>query len=124
MPKCDYWFCLLLNAFRLLRRDDCELWICGKGDNSNLRDAVKIDPRIKYIGLLPRDELAERMNKADIFVNPRPSNIPGNERNFPSKLLEYLGYLKPIVSTMAQAGPDYRDLLFVPRDGLKNFYFL
>ena len=108
---------LLLNAFRLLRRDDCELWICGKGDNSNLRDAVKIDPRIKYIGLLPRDELVERMNKADIFVNPRPSNIPGNERNFPSKLLEYLGYLKPIVSTMTPGvSPDYRDLLFVPRD--------
>jgi len=54
----------------------------------------------------------ERQN-AFAFVNPRPVNIRMGETNFPSKILEYLSYCKPILSTKSPGlAPYYDNLLF------------
>lgn len=105
---------LLLEGFKNIILKDIELWICGHGTNENLLDDLKNDNRIKYFGFVSDDKLHELSLKADIFVNPRPSNINGNKMNFPSKILEYLSYKKPIVSTWTPGLSDeYKDVLII-----------
>jgi glycosyltransferase involved in cell wall biosynthesis len=64
-----------------------------------------------------RDRLAGLMGQADIFVNPRPSMIPENRANFPSKLLEYLSWGRPVISTLTPGvPPSYRSILIPVED--------
>ena len=102
---------LLLEAFAKVRSEG-ELWICGKGDQQVVERAAAADPRIKYFGPLSEADLRERCLQARGFVNPRPCDLPGNTSNFPSKVLEYLSYGKPIVSTYTPGlSPAYREVL-------------
>ncbi|MDD5596359.1 MAG: glycosyltransferase [Victivallaceae bacterium] len=104
----------LLKAFRLISGPDIELWICGPGINSDLEAARKSDPRIKFQGLVSEERLQRIYRQAAVLVNPRPNNINGNTMNFPSKVLEYLSYGKPVVSTWTPGlSPDYREVLEV-----------
>lgn len=104
----------LVEAFREVERPDIELWICGFGSNRDVDRAVGEDPRIRFLGLLPEDRLDEVRERATLFVNPRPSSRPGNAGNFPSKLLDYLKYGKPIISTWTPGiEPGYRRVLTV-----------
>ncbi len=105
---------LLLEGFKNIILKDIELWICGHGTNESLLEDLKHDNRIKYFGFVSDDKLHELSLKANIFVNPRPSNINGNKMNFPSKILEYLSYNKPIVSTWtAGLSDEYKDVLII-----------
>jgi glycosyltransferase involved in cell wall biosynthesis len=102
---------LLVEAF-LHCRHDRELWICGKGNDAAVAAAATRDPRIRCFGFVTEEELEELSLQTDVFVNPRGS--AGNQGNFPSKVLEYLTYLKPVVSTWtAGLSPAYRDVLEV-----------
>lgn len=104
----------LVEAFRQVERDDIELWICGFGSNADVDRAAAEDPRVRFLGLVPEERLHEICERATLFVNPRPSSRPGNAANFPSKLLHYLKYGKPIISTWtAGIEPGYRRVLTV-----------
>ena len=103
---------LLLDAFRQVRSDQAALWICGKGDTDAVRRAAAADRRIEVIGLVTSERLNEIASRAYAFVSPRPPAM--NEDNFPSKILEYLRYGKPIVSTWTGGlSPEYRNILVV-----------
>lgn len=103
---------LLVEAFELIPDKNIELWICGPGKNKEIERAAKLNSDIKYLGFVTNSELREICHKASIFVNPRPSNIIGNESNFPSKLFEYFQYLKPIISTKTPGiSPEYENIL-------------
>jgi len=105
----------LARTFRHVKSRKAELWICGKGSNREVEHLAANDSRIKLMGLVPEMELERLMKRAAVFVNPRPSHLPGNEKNFPSKLFEYLSYGKPIISTWTPGlSPEYRDMLIVP----------
>lgn len=102
----------LVRAFHKLVDPHVELWICGKGSNPEVKRLAAIDDRIKVWGFVPEERLNQLMQQADVFVNPRPSKILGNERNFPSKILEYLSYGRPVISTLTEGlSPQYRDVL-------------
>jgi len=104
----------LARAFYLIKNPQVELWICGKGVNSEVERLAALDPRIKLIGFVPEQELQQLMKQADIFVNPRPSKLPQNEKNFPSKIFEYLAYGKPIISTWTLGlSPEYHDTMII-----------
>ncbi len=104
----------LVDGFRRLERDDAELWICGHGENPRVERAAREDNRIRFLGLVSEEKLREVSERAWVFVNPRPSDIPMNAANFPSKVLEYLSYCKPIVSTWTGGlAPRYREILTV-----------
>lgn len=106
---------LLLSAFTLIRDPDARLWICGKGDNDKVRQMVRRDSRVTFFGCVSEKDLQELSRQAWIMANPRPSSISANRHNFPSKLLEYLSYGKPIVSTSTPGiAPEYAHLLSVP----------
>ena len=72
------------------------------------------DSRIKFFGYVSRKRLEEKCRQTDIFVNPRKSD--GNDTNFPSKILFYLSFKKPIISTRSGLSPKYNNVLFLLDD--------
>jgi glycosyltransferase involved in cell wall biosynthesis len=108
---------LLLDALPFVRAP-FELWICGRGALApRVEAAARRDPRVHFLGLVSRDELDARMSQADVFVNPRPSSVDDNRYNFPSKLLDYLAWARPIVSTITPGiPPAYLSILTPVRD--------
>jgi len=102
----------LLKAFQKVCNPDIELWICGHGLNADLNAALKRDPRIRFWGLVSELRLQQLCREASVLVNPRPGNVNGNTMNFPSKILDYLTYGKPVISTWTPGlSPEYRDVL-------------
>lgn len=91
---------LLLDAMKRVERQDIRLWISGKGE---LEEAVKAaaeeDDRICYLGHLPYEEYIQKLQEADVLVNPRDMSLPENQNNFPSKIMDYLAAGKVIIST-------------------------
>lgn len=108
---------LLLDAFKKIE-GNYELWICGFGVNSYLDSMTKKDIRIKNFGVVSEAELEKISLMTSVFVNPRPLNIQGNNMNFPSKLLEYLSYCKPVISTKTLGIPEeyYKICIMVDDD--------
>jgi glycosyltransferase involved in cell wall biosynthesis len=113
---------LLIDTMKYIKRNDFELWISGPGDSKLVKKASIIDNRIKFLGLLTDDQLKSLYQKADIFLNPRPIKMPGNEFNFPSKLFDYLAWNKPIISTFTKSlSPEYKNVLYIIKDNPKAF---
>ena len=108
---------LLLEALPFIRAP-FELWISGRGALAERVEAAAArDSRIRYLGLVSQQELASRMSRVDLFVNPRPSAVEDNRYNFPSKLLEYLAWCRPVVSTLTPGiPPHYLDVLTPVRE--------
>lgn len=91
---------MLLKAFTRNSNPAIRLNISGKGSFQKLvEDAVKQDHRITYLGCVPYEEYLNNLKQADVLINPRNMNLPENENNFPSKIMEYLTTGKPIIST-------------------------
>jgi hypothetical protein len=108
---------MLLDAMNHIKEDKLELWISGQGDNKLIKLAAKKDKRIKFLGLLSDNRLQNTYNRVDVFLNPRPVNMPGNEINFPSKLFDYLAWEKPVISTWTKSlSPIYKKILHVVDD--------
>ncbi len=103
----------LLAAARLLRSSDVEIWIAGGLSQSNQRIG-EVPDNVVNLGYLTQSELDRRMKIADIFVSPNSTSYSPNNNNFPSKILLYLKYAKPIICTWTEGlSPDYRDVLSV-----------
>lgn len=108
---------LLVKGFREVKNKEIELWLCGPGVNTDVKRALETDPRIKFFGLIDEKRLRDVSTQAAVFINPRPSSIIDNRSNFPSKVLEYLSYGKPVISTWTEGlSPDYKDVLVVLDD--------
>jgi len=104
----------LVSAFRQVKNTDAHLWICGKGTNPEVEQAMAEDDRIKHLGFVSDAELSAISQRAAAFVNPRISRLTRNRHNFPSKVLEYLSYGKPVISTWTEGlAPEYRSVLTV-----------
>lgn len=106
----------LATAFENLKDDHAELWITGRGANEELVALASRNPKIKLLGFLSEEELDRYAAKADVFVNPRPGGFEANKLNYPSKLLHYFSYEKPVISTLTPGlSPEYKDLI-IPID--------
>ncbi len=106
----------LAEAFSRVKNVGAELWICGRGTNNHLAQLAESDKRIKLKGFVSEKELNALANRVALFANPRPVNFSPNQFNFPSKLLHYLAYGKPVLSTITEGmSPDYRDVI-IPVD--------
>lgn len=91
-----------------------EFWICGKGICPELTQRAARDQRIKLLGFLSEAELDQRLRSAWVLVNPRSATHEACRMNFPSKLLRYLSYGKPVVTVWTPGIPaEYRDVLQV-----------
>ena len=107
----------LASVFATLQSPNIELWICGRGDNDQLQELANREDRIKLMGFLGDDELYEMAFRATFFVNPRPLGFDPNKLNFPSKLLLYLAFGKPVISTISLGmSPEYSSVVIELED--------
>lgn len=91
---------------------ELELHIYGKGEDKFLKQLAMENERIKLFGFVSSAELDKACSEAFLFVNPRPVKIRNGENNFPSKLLMYLSYGKPVLSTKTGGlAPKYDQVL-------------
>lgn len=103
---------LLLESMPHIRTRDCRIVVCGKGESSALNEVARRDERVIAAGFMEEDELHALLAQAWGFVNPRLAGSRVNRGNFPSKLLMYLAYGRPVVSTWTEGlSPDYGRVL-------------
>lgn len=106
---------LMAKTFRSVKGEDVEFLICGRGQCDALSHAASVDSRIKLIGFVDDYELDELCRTASVFFNPRDPHYSNNRMIFPSKLLQYLAYGKPVVSTYTDGiSPEYNSVLQIP----------
>lgn len=104
----------LIAAMPLLRTPGVRLVMTGQGRGYD-RDIARMtaeSARVEDLGMVTQGELERLALSADVLVNPRPLGSDDSCMNFPSKVLDYLSYGRPIVSTRAPGlGPVFDDLL-------------
>lgn len=104
---------LLLDAMKRVERQDIRLWISGKGElEKAVKAAAEGDDRISYLGHLPYNEYIQKLQEADVLVNPRDMSLAENQNNFPSKIMDYLAAGKVIVSTRFAGWERFRENIF------------
>jgi glycosyltransferase involved in cell wall biosynthesis len=112
------------NYFSLLddkKYENYELHIYGKGNSEVLNSLAEANPRIKIFGFVDDEILQNAMISCHIFCNPRPLSLKNSEFNFPSKILSYLEYRKPILSTRhISFSPNYYDIVFFYDESLSD----
>jgi glycosyltransferase involved in cell wall biosynthesis len=107
----------LFEIFAAVATPGCRFVLTGKDAKGNLKKYLRKEARATYAGFVSQDELQSIHAAATVFVNPRPSEASENRMTFPSKLLEYLSYGKPIVSTWTEGlSPEYREVLLIPQE--------
>lgn len=101
----------LLNAFERLRVPNATLVVTGWSQWPAMRKRLENTPGVEYRGRVNEATLLQLAEEAAVLINPRPLDVPGNQMNFPSKLLEYLTYSRPVVTTMTPGvAPCYAEL--------------
>lgn len=113
--KIEKWFGLhdLLSAFTQIQGDDYELWLCGNGDISMINEFLDKDKRIKYLGVMPHNDVLNLQQQATILVNPRHSYDEYTKYSFPSKTMEYMASGTPTLMCRLESIPkEYYEHLF------------
>ncbi len=113
-----------IDLFSAINPDDYILNIYGRGEDHLIRDKQKTwGERIVFHGFVDDFELDKACMNAFAFINPRPLDMFRCENDFPSKLLLYLSYKKPIISTKSRGlSPEYDNILQFYSD-LKSLEF-
>lgn len=104
---------VLLDAFCEIE-GNYELWLFGNGDmEKEIELYSSRDPRIKYFGNRPNDEILDFEKKAKLLVNPRFTDNEFTMYSFPSKLMEYMSSGTPVLTTKLVGIPnDYFDKMY------------
>jgi len=108
----------LLEAFSKVKRNDVSLILCGEGDLlQTVKEYSIIDQRIKYLGVLPHEQIVEIQNSATILVNPRKNVSAFTRYSFPIKTVEYLIAGCPVIGYKLDGIPqEYYEYIISPSD--------
>lgn len=109
----NYGILTLIEAFKLIKKDDIELWICGgSGHEKQVKQIAENDNRIRFFGSVSREVAIKMQRSADLLVNPRPNKGEFVKYSFPSKTMEYLSSAKPtLMYKLAGIPSEYDDYL-------------
>lgn len=104
---------MLLNIYEKLNTD-YELWIMGAGDyEEEIKKRAQNNPKIKFFGVLSREEILSREREATLLVNVRNPQDEYTKYSFPSKMIEYMLSGTPIITTKLPGFPqEYDDYLY------------
>ncbi len=94
-----------IRQFRSLSLKNIELHLYGKIPTSLHQELATGEYNIKPHGFVSAEELTDRLKGAWAFVNPRDEVLEDALNTFPSKLLLYFRYGKPIISTRSPGIP-------------------
>ena len=102
-----------IDLFNEIDLENYILHIYGKGDPDVLKNKnISLKNKVILHGFVNDIELERACRNAYAFINPRPLHMFRSENNFPSKLLLYLSYNKPVISTKTKGlSPDYDNIL-------------
>lgn len=108
----------LLKAFEKIKFDNYELLICGEGALSNLvSECSKKDPRIIYLGQIPRERALCLQSNSTLLINPRVPGQNFTKYSFPSKTMEYLASGTPTLMYNLEGLPtEYHNYCFIQQD--------
>jgi len=88
----------LLKAFMRIRNENIRLVILGEGPcKSEFITASRTDHRIYYFGNVSYQRALWFQRRSTFLVNPRSDSLEYTKYSFPSKTLDYLGCLRPIL---------------------------
>ena len=100
----------LIKAFESIQDPSYKLWICGQGNSADeIKKHAKKDQRIKYLGVIPRNEVLILQRQATVLVNPRSSAEEYTKYSFPSKTMEYLASGTPTIMSHLKSIPSEYD---------------
>lgn len=107
----------LLEAFSRCKHKDIRLWICGDGTaRESVATAARLDPRVKYFGLLNHRDAVTLQGRATVLVNPRCPGKRFTQYSFPSKTIEYLALGKPVIMHRLPGVPlEYYEYILSPK---------
>lgn len=110
----------LLEAFKYIKNENIELWLCGScdpNDKGKLDFIMQHDNRIKYLGVLQHEKVLDLQQQVSLLINPRHSNDEFTNYSFPSKTMEYMASGTPVLMSKLGAIPrDYYPHLFFFED--------
>ncbi len=108
----------LLDAFEMLDDKQTELWLFGTGTaEEEVKERAKKNQRIKYFGVIPRENVLEYEKKATLLVNPRDSKETFTKYSFPSKMIEYMLSGTAMLTVRLEGIPkEYYDYVFASED--------
>ena len=111
----EYGVDLLVEAFHMLKEDDAELHLYGKGNyEDEIKRLIKEDSRIKYFGIKPNSEIVKAQLKSHILINPRPTAEPFVKYSFPSKIIECMASGTPLLTTRIPSMPsEYYPYIYI-----------
>lgn len=91
-----------------------ELWLMGDGDmREEILSRSKSDPRVKYLGFMPRRDVFEKLKAARLLLILRNSSDEYTRYSFPSKLFEYMASGTPVFMTRLEGIPEeYYDYVY------------
>ena len=109
---------LYLQSIQYVQDPTYRFWFSGRGPlDETIRESAQRDSRITHWGFVSREKYCELLQQANVLVNPRPTRLPANRYNFPSKLMEYMAAARPIISTAtADVGEHYSDAIVLLED--------
>lgn len=88
----------LIDAFIKVPDMDARLLLCGCGELEDyIREVQMKDKRIKYLGLVNREDALKLQSEAYLLVNPRKPGQEFTKYSFPSKNIEYLVSGTPVL---------------------------
>ena len=90
----------LIDAFKEIEDKNIKLLLCGHHANEKLlKQAIKDDERIIYLGQLTVEKTQQLEINAFANINPTPFSEDLDRFNFPGKVIEYLGSGAMTIST-------------------------
>ena len=106
---------MLVESFIAVDIDNSELWLYGNGPFvDELQSYIQCDPRIRYFGVRPNQEVFEAELRATLLVNPRPTHEEFTQYSFPSKNMEYMVSGTPVLTTALPGMPkDYYPYVYI-----------
>jgi glycosyltransferase involved in cell wall biosynthesis len=110
---------VLLRASALLKREDFQLVVGGKGANQNkliaLANGLGLEAKVHFTGFIPQEDLPSVLNSIDIFAMPSEAEL------LSIATLQAMGCARPVLAANAVALPELvteevNGLLFKPGD--------
>lgn len=108
----------LVDAFYKTTNTDFRLIVCGSGSSaSHVKDVADKDSRIIYKGRVKREEAVQLQRECTLLINPRIPNGNITKYSFPSKTMEYMTSMTPMIGYHLEGIPEeYYEHMYTPKE--------
>jgi glycosyltransferase involved in cell wall biosynthesis len=115
-----------IREFQMCKRPELRFTICGKGElQPFIENAAVEDKRIILKGFVPNEEMEAIIESTDYFISPKKEDGYFSRYSFPSKIIEYMAYGKPVLTHKLSCLPEeyFEYLVFLQGADQEYLYF-